>query len=600
MSLVQNLIEGDIDIQAFSLFFNADASTDVPRRLNLPVHSLSHYEQYLEALKSVYTQTDGMVTVNGVAVKPVTVAVRDAIDAAILGDYKTQLEQQIASVAGGKKAYTTYALMVADKNNIAANSSIDVTNDTDPLKNGTYSYDGAVFAKSIYDVETIVRTKVLNTFKTKSLMDASALPDGADAQVTDDTVNNGLYVKTAGAWVKSAYDPVEQAKLYTDTAKQAAISASKIYTNNNTLEAKKGSPDNKNLISFKDERGASTWLEVSEDGGLTDSTIKYFTDIGFIKPIKAVSDDYFLVVTDAADRVANTIDAEGGSNNSTNNTNEVDLAVASFFGSSTMGYMQDDIYNAIKNKYPNKIYIPKYYGASGSMMNHTLSVIGVNNGRILFTNGVIPVDTSTAITSASLPYGMPTFNHTVKGSLQNNIHGVIASSTFKADNISSKVFIDSDLDIEFISDGSLHNNAVAFVNIGKNNISSSVGMHKSILEATRAAVNYLDSHNDGHTIILGHFVDLNSPEGEKLEINSLNRKMKSLYADRFIDIQAYIMSNEVWTDLGLTKTSADIAAIEAGQLPPSLGRDGAHLSADVDSQIANKILNVLTNKGWYL
>ncbi len=49
-------------------------------------------------------------------------------------------------------------------------------------------------------------------FATKALMTASALIDGKYAQVTDDTVNNGLYVKAAGAWVKSAYDPVEQSK----------------------------------------------------------------------------------------------------------------------------------------------------------------------------------------------------------------------------------------------------------------------------------------------------------------------------------------------------------------------------------------------------
>lgn len=48
-------------------------------------------------------------------------------------------------------------------------------------------------------------------FATKALMTASALVDGDYAQVTDDTVNNGLYVKTAGAWVKSAYDPSVQA-----------------------------------------------------------------------------------------------------------------------------------------------------------------------------------------------------------------------------------------------------------------------------------------------------------------------------------------------------------------------------------------------------
>lgn len=53
-------------------------------------------------------------------------------------------------------------------------------------------------------------------FATKALMTASALVDGDFAQVTDDTVNNGLYVKTAGAWVKSAYDPVVLANTYTD------------------------------------------------------------------------------------------------------------------------------------------------------------------------------------------------------------------------------------------------------------------------------------------------------------------------------------------------------------------------------------------------
>lgn len=43
-------------------------------------------------------------------------------------------------------------------------------------------------------------------FTTKALMTASALVDGDYAMVTDDTDNNGLYVKTEGAWVKSEYD----------------------------------------------------------------------------------------------------------------------------------------------------------------------------------------------------------------------------------------------------------------------------------------------------------------------------------------------------------------------------------------------------------
>lgn len=55
-------------------------------------------------------------------------------------------------------------------------------------------------------------------FATKALMTASALVDGDYAAVThDDTANNGLYVKTAGAWVESGYDPLEQAKAYADS-----------------------------------------------------------------------------------------------------------------------------------------------------------------------------------------------------------------------------------------------------------------------------------------------------------------------------------------------------------------------------------------------
>lgn len=183
------------------------------------------------------------------------------------------LQGQIDGIGGGKFAYTTYAKMEAaaalpdeDPLKLPANSSIDVTNDTDPLKNGTYSYDGAVFAKSIYDVETIVRNKVLNTFKTKALMDASALPDGADAQVTDDTVNHGLYVKTAGAWVKSDYDPLTQAKSYTDEARDYTESLVE-HNSNDYLEIRVDA--NGNLYSATNAEGGLLLPDV--EGTLQDA-----------------------------------------------------------------------------------------------------------------------------------------------------------------------------------------------------------------------------------------------------------------------------------------------------------------------------------------
>lgn len=119
------------------------------------------------------------------------------------------------SAAAAKQAenkfYPTLTLANADIANILVNQPIHVGE----AVNGGLWYkatSGATaLTKSAYDVETVVRTKVLNTFKTKALMDASALPVGTDAMVTDDSVadNNGMYVKTAGVWAKSSYDPAE-------------------------------------------------------------------------------------------------------------------------------------------------------------------------------------------------------------------------------------------------------------------------------------------------------------------------------------------------------------------------------------------------------
>lgn len=50
----------------------------------------------------------------------------------------------------------------------------------------------------------------------KMQTDGASLAEGQLAQVYNEAPNNGLYVKTAGAWVKSNYDPVLSAKIYTD------------------------------------------------------------------------------------------------------------------------------------------------------------------------------------------------------------------------------------------------------------------------------------------------------------------------------------------------------------------------------------------------
>lgn len=74
-------------------------------------------------------------------------------------------------------------------------------------------------------------------FATKTLMTASALVDGDYAVVTDDADNNGLYIKTSGAWVKSSYDTSEVVKSEIDNyrAKSSDFSLRTLYLDDEQL-----------------------------------------------------------------------------------------------------------------------------------------------------------------------------------------------------------------------------------------------------------------------------------------------------------------------------------------------------------------------------
>lgn len=223
---IAQLIDASEDAQTLALFSNADAATQVPRRLADPIETLEYWRNYMSNLTK---GADGINGANGVdaAITSMTVATGAAGTAAsvVTGGTPTARSFALTIPRGDKgldgsftqKAYLTEAAMIADKANIPANTSVDVTNDATSTKNGTYAYNGTVFTKSAYDPLTQAKSyadtqdntlkadtllKVQNVFATKALMTASTLPDGSNAQVNNDTVlvNNGFYKKTAGAW----------------------------------------------------------------------------------------------------------------------------------------------------------------------------------------------------------------------------------------------------------------------------------------------------------------------------------------------------------------------------------------------------------------
>lgn len=271
-----------------------------------------------------------------------------------------------------------------------------------------------------------------------------------------------------------------------------------------------------------------------------------------------------------------------------------DLSTWAFFGSSSMWYMQDDVFGLLATTF-GEVKTAKYYGTSASRLEHTTATIGVNKGRLMFLDGLI-ANSGEAVATDGFTLGVPTI-HAIQGKLENGIAGVYQNGYFTA-TPAAALEVNGDLPIRFISGAVAHRNAVALVNIGKNNVAATGGA-TTILEATRAAVDFLDEKNGGRTIIVGHFVDLNSLPINKSNVLTVNKNLRALYYDRFVDVHAYLMSEQVWIDVGLTKTADDIAAIADGGLPPSLARDAAHLSAAVDTQIAIKVVALVTSKGWY-
>lgn len=135
---IQDLVDGRLDVKGMATFYNGPAGQKVPRRLADDIETLEFYLEYMRGLQAVYEQPSGIVEVNGVQVKPVKVALDDALNAAVVG--------------GGGLADTAVAT-VPQFNGAVARTMADVNSDTvsflgfipksemTAIKNRTSTYD---------------------------------------------------------------------------------------------------------------------------------------------------------------------------------------------------------------------------------------------------------------------------------------------------------------------------------------------------------------------------------------------------------------------------------------------------------------------------
>lgn len=160
---IKALQDASLDAKSLSEFIFKPADFMVSRRLAPPVNTLQYYIDLFE-----YISIGGEF--NSAKIESLTVSTGAAGTNASVETGGTPSNRTFALTiprgdTGAKgvdgsftqKAYTTEALMIADKANIPANTSVDVTNDPTSSKNGTYAYNGTTFTKSVYDPVSIAK-----------------------------------------------------------------------------------------------------------------------------------------------------------------------------------------------------------------------------------------------------------------------------------------------------------------------------------------------------------------------------------------------------------------------------------------------------------
>lgn len=154
---------------------------------------------------------------------------------------------------------------------------------------------------------------------------------------------------------------------------------------------------------------------------------------------------------------------------------------------------------------------------------------------------------------------------------------------------------------EFTPDAAtLFRDAVTIVNIGKNDFVGEGKDAQFIFNETKKATDWLRSLARHH-LVFGHFSNTNWDAGDPriAGIDEANRLCKEHYGARYIDLNAYILGDQVWSDFGVTPTADDLAAQSRRVLPPSLSANANHFSSEFNLVLVDKLIRpALESKGW--
>lgn len=282
-----------------------------------------------------------------------------------------------------------------------------------------------------------------------------------------------------------------------------------------------------------------------------------------------------------------------------------DLRYCSIWGSSTMHGLGPELERLMRDEGGVEHWWDGSYG--GECVSHVSARMGARRTRITVVGGRIPPEGPVEVN-----HDMETYNLSyLKPGFTGTLAGVPGSLTHEPSVASGVVFTRTDPGPELMT-GFIHEFhpdvpekffcGWAFINIAKNDaaIDDLTGTEHVFLRTVEMWAHLRPVFK--RCLVLGNFVNgdagRDDPDRQQWVLD-LNDRLASHFGVQYVDLQGYLMGDQVWADVGLAPTAEDQAHRQRGELAPSLQFNFAHVTAEVSAAIVRQLLRPrLQELGW--
>lgn len=217
-------------------------------------------------------------------------------------------------------------------------------------------------------------------------------------------------------------------------------------------------------------------------------------------------------------------------------------------------------------------------GFAGEYAVHAAAWSNAVPVQLTLTGNQIPASGSVVVSAHTFGTTNGNAAHVHPGTL-NGVEATLtwAANVWRVNRVTPGPAIPVGTNITFVSTpGEAHRYEAQILWWGKNDLTLETGLQANTIATIAAGWNYFGgSKPTGRVLIVGLFCNGGQTAGDagRTRVLAVNASSATAYGTRYIDVQTYLMSAQVWADTGIIPTAADTAAQTAGVLPPGLSSD---------------------------